>query len=427
VPILEGDAALKDYSALTYTAAFDNLIEDLRLRYPFTAYKQIDWDAIVAEIRPAVVEAEERNDRDAFSLALLRLTVMLKDGHAGVTPPYDWIFTNYGGGLGMYLGITDDRRISLRCVAPGLPAANAGIEEAAVITAWNGEDPVAVMQSAPELFPSSTEFNRELERLRWMSRMRPGTEVTVEYRNPDESETRTATLTAVEGAEGLGSAPCGEALNDPVEMPVTVEVLPSGIGYVKVNTFSDDVILMTHAWEWAIERLNALQVPALIVDVRLNGGGSGNLATYFAGSFYKESFVLNTAFLSDESGTQIDIGDTRVDPAPVQWDGPVATIINPGCASACEIFAAAMALDPSHLIVGRSPSAGVEAGVEPWLLPDGIYFQAPVIAFRNPDGSIFLEGVGVVPNVKVPNTPENLLVTPRVDAALAVAVQALQS
>ncbi|HKG27031.1 MAG TPA: S41 family peptidase, partial [Thermomicrobiales bacterium] len=101
-------------------------------------------------------------------------------------------------------------------------------------------------------------------------------------------------------------------------------------------------------------------------------------------------------------------------------------LINPGCASACEIFAAAMAHDPSHLIVGRSPSAGVEAGVEPWVLPDGISFQAPVIAFHNPDGSIFLEGVGVIPNVRVPNTPENLLVTPRVDAALDVAVQALQ-
>ncbi len=86
-----------------------------------------------------------------------------------------------------------------------------------------------------------------------------------------------------------------------------------------------------------------------------------------------------------------------------------------------------MAHDPSHLIVGRSPSAGVEAGVEPWVLPDGVSFQAPVIAFRNPDGSIFLEGVGVIPNVKVPNTPENLLVTPRVDAALDTAVAALES
>jgi carboxyl-terminal processing protease len=209
-------------------------------------------------------------------------------------------------------------------------------------------------------------------------------------------------------------------------MPVTGEVLPSGIGYVKVNTFDDDVILMTHAWEWAIRRMNDLHVPGLILDLRSNGGGNGGIATYFAGSFYETSFVLNTAFLSDESGKQVDVGDTRIDPSRVRWSGPVATIINPGCASACEIFAAALAHNPAHLIVGRSPSAGVEAGVEPWRLPDGLYFQAPVIAFHNPDGSIFLEGQGVVPNVKVPNTPENLLLSPKKDAALDLAVQSLQ-
>jgi C-terminal processing protease CtpA/Prc len=426
VPILEGDAGLKDLSNLSYTAAFDELIKELRLRYPFTAYKHIDWDQIVSDIRPRIAQAERQRDKAAFNLAMLDFTNMLHDGHVAVSPPNQWIAANYGGGLGMYLGITDDRRISLRCVAPGLPAAKAGIEEAAVITAWNGEDPLAVLARTPEIFPASTDFNRELDRLTWMGRMKPGDKVTVTYENPGDTETKTATLVAVRDAAGLGSAPCGEQLSDPAEMPVTVTVLPSGIGYVKVDTFEDDVILMTHAWDWAIQRLNALRVPAVIVDVRLNSGGNGDLATYFAGSFYDKPFVLNTAFLSDDTGKQIDVGDTTVDPSPEQWKGPVAVIINPGCASACEIFAAAVAHDPNHLIVGRSPSAGVEAGVEPWTLPDGLYFQAPVIAFHNPDGSIFLEGVGVVPNVKVPNTPENLLVTPRVDAALDTAVGALQ-
>lgn len=426
VPILEGDAGLKDLSKLSYTAAFDELVKELRVRYPFTAYKHINWDQIVAQIRPRIVDAEQRHDKAAFNLALQDFTLMFHDGHIGVTPPTDWILANYGGGLGMFLGITDDRRISLRCVTPGLPAAQAGIKEAAVITSWNGEDPLAVLAHAPEIFPASTDFNRELERLTWMGRMQPGTKVTVAFQNPGDAQAKTATLVAVQDPAGLGSSPCGEQLTDPSELPVTVKVLPSGIGYVKVDTFEDDVILMTHAWEWAIQRLNDLQVPAVIVDVRLNGGGSGNLATYFAGSFYDTSFVLNTAFLFAATGKQIDVGDTTIDPAPVRWKGPVAVIINPGCASACEIFAAALAHDPHHLIVGRSPSAGVEAGVEPWALPDGLSFQAPVIAFHNPDGSIFLEGTGVVPNVKVPNTPETLLVTPRVDAALDTAVAALQ-
>jgi C-terminal processing protease CtpA/Prc len=426
VPILEGDAGLKDLSKLSYTAAFDELIKELRVRYPFTAYKHIDWDQVVSDIRPRIVQAEQDNDKTAFNLALLDFTRMLHDGHVEVSPPGDWIVANYGGGIGVYLGITDDRRITLRCVTPGLPADKAGIKAAAVITSWNGEDPLAVLARAPELSGASTDLNRELYRLAWMSRMKPGDTVTLTYQNPGDTESKTATLVAVEDQAGLGSSSCGEQLSDPAEMPVTVKVLPSGIGYIKVDTFEDDVILMTHAWDWAIQRLNALHVPAVIVDVRLNSGGNGDIATYFAGSFYDKPFVLNTAFLFDQNGKQIDVGDTKIDPSPEQWKGRVAVIINPGCASACEIFAAAVAHDPHHLIVGRSPSAGVEAGVEPWILPDGLYFQAPVIAFHNPDGSIFLEGVGVVPNVKVPNTPENLLETPRVDAALDAAVKALK-
>jgi hypothetical protein len=42
VPIVEGDAGLKDLSALGYTQAFDELIAQLRLRYPFTDYKHLD-------------------------------------------------------------------------------------------------------------------------------------------------------------------------------------------------------------------------------------------------------------------------------------------------------------------------------------------------------------------------------------------------
>lgn len=82
-------------------------------------------------------------------------------------------------------------------------------------------------------------------------------------------------------------------------MPVTVKVLESGVGYIRVNTFADDAVLMTHAWDWAISRLNDLGVSGLIVDVRGNGGGSGFLATYMAGSFYDDEFPLSEVYFED--------------------------------------------------------------------------------------------------------------------------------
>ncbi len=183
-------------------------------------------------------------------------------------------------------------------------------------------------------------------------------------------------------------------------------------------------MLLARTWEWALNRMKALGAPALIIDVRLNGGGSALLARYFAGSFYKAAFTLDKTFQADASGQLVLVGQDDVQAAPVQWDKPVAVLIGPACVSACELFAAALAHDPQHLVVGRYPTAGVEAGVEPWTLPDGLYFQAPTVQMQTPAGQVFLEGRGVLPNVKVPVTVESLLYSDAQE--LAAAESALQ-
>jgi hypothetical protein len=81
-----------------------------------------------------------------------------------------------------------------------------------------------------------------------------------------------------------------------------------------------------------------------------------------------------------------------------------------------------MAEDPDHLLVGYYPTAGMEAGVNWWLMPGGIEFQASIYrSFRN--GGPFLEGIGVAPNVEVPATTENLL-NPE-DEVITIAEEAL--
>jgi C-terminal processing protease CtpA/Prc len=423
VAILEGDVALKDLSALSYTAAFDALIAELRLRYPFTDFKRLDWDAIVAELRPLIEQAELDGDLLAFNLALMRLAVLMQDGHVGVAPPYGYLSQQFGGGLGVVLGQTDDGRVVVRCVAADSPAAAAGISAAAEIVGWNGQPVAQALAETEQLFAESTPLGVTLQRLSMLTRMPVGAAAAVAFVNPGEAE-RTAEVVAVDEPLG-GDQPCGLDLADPAEMPVTVEVLDSGIGYLRINTFYDDMTLMTHSWEWALRRLRQLDVPALIIDVRANGGGLGALPLYFAGSFYDEEFELSRQVYVDETGQPLVSYTDRVQPTPVRWQRPVAVLIDSNCASACEIFAAAMAHDPDHLIVGRTPTAGVEAAVFPWLLPGNISFQAPLIALHDADGNVFLEGSGVPPTVQVPNTPETLLLAADNDAVLAAAETAL--
>ncbi len=421
VPILEGLSANNDLSALSYTAAFDALVKDLRVRYTFTEYKKIDWDALVRDIRPLIVQAEQAKDKDGFSIAMGRFVARFKDGHVYVDTPADYLTAQTAGGIGLVLSQADDGQVIARLVLDALPSAAAGIKVGALITQWNGQ-PINTALDATELLftPQSSPISSRLQQLRYIMRAPVGTKYSITFQNPGEAaKTVTVTSVAERQSFSLSSTRTLGPTTAPEELPITLKLLPSGYGYIKISTFSGDSILMTRSWEYAIQKMTQLQAKGIIVDMRSNGGGSGLLADHFAASFTQESFVLNETYAADKSGKFLYVGKSVIDPAPVQWEGPVAVLVGPSCASACEIFSAAVAHDPKHLIVGRYPSAGVEAGVEPWTLPDGLYFQAPVFQIRYPDGRIFLEGTGVVPNVKIPVTVQTLLAGKEDDIAAA--------
>lgn len=420
VDILEGDGGLKDLSDLGYVEAFDALVEEMRLRYPFTAYKDLDWDAIVDEIRPRVERAEATGDARLFQVAMMRFTVLIGDGHVSVSPNVDFLIEQYGAGYGISLGQTDEGEVVVTDVRSDSSAEDAGIDPGAEIITWNDEPVSRAVAEIDLLFAASSPHTTALQQLDLLTRGEPDETAEVVFQNLDADEVAT-TLTAEVDLDGLIEmfTPSGTVL---AELPVTVEILPSGYGYIRVNTFLDDLILMTHAWDWAIGQLSDLQVPGLIVDVRGNGGGNGAVATYFAGTFYDEPFDLAAAYFADESGEFVYNGTEVVRPNGLDWDEPVAVLVDENCASACEDFAAAMAIDSDHLIVGQYATAGVMAGIYPWELPDELYFQAPLVYFED-DNGVWLEGVGVQPTVDVPVTVESLLSED--DVVLAAAEDAL--
>jgi len=423
MPILEGLGGNNDLSKLTYTQAFDALVKDLKIRYPFSDYKKINWNTIVSTIRPMVAQAEKDKDQTAFNIAMLHFSATFHDGHLSTQPPQDYFLQQNIGGLGISLGQTDDGVVIARAVLDNLPAANAGIQAGAKITAWNGKPIEQALSSVELLFePESSPIPTRLKQLLFMTRSPVGTKVSVTYQNPGDASAATANMTSVEDRQSFGLYSL-EAPTGPTDLPLTEQVLPSGIGYIKVDTFESDPILLSHEWEYTLKQFKGQNVPSLIIDVRGNGGGLGAMADYLAGSFYNQEFVLNQFYQATRDGQFLPGAKDIVEPSPVQWDKPVAVLIGPDCASACEIFSAEMAHDSKHLMVGRYPTGGIEASVEAWTLPGGIYFQAPTARFQTPDGKIFLEGVGVVPNVKVPVTAETLLATD--DQELPAAEKAL--
>jgi C-terminal processing protease CtpA/Prc len=421
IPLHEAVGIYQDLSNLDYVEAFDALVEDLRVRYAFKKFKETDFDEMVEEIRPLVVEAERNNDPEAFHLAIIRFGVLFEDGHVGVGiregAAVEYLAERYGGTPGITLGETDDGEVIVVTVLPGSPADEAGIEPGAELHSWDGDDLDDALDGVELFRGASSPHGLRAHQLRLLPRMPVGTEVEFEIRNPGERRGETVELEAVEDLAGWEAIKNRHRQNL-AELPVTANVLPSGVGYIRVNTFMDDVALMFDSWEWAMEKMIELEVPALIVDVRGNGGGWGSMATYFAGSFTAKRFVLTEEFMADREGEFQPAGRTVVYPSPIQWTKPVAVLIDSNCASACEIFSAAMAHNPDIEIVGHTPTAGVEAGVFPWTLPDDIYFQASIILLLDGDGEVFLEEVGVLPTIDVPVTIESLL-SPEDEVVLA--------
>jgi len=409
IPIIEGDDGFTDYSHKTYTEAFDALIKDLKAQYVYTDIKGIDFDALAAKYRPMIEKAEQDKDVNAFQAALYAFSLEFHDGHVSSSPPQA-IYDTIKGRLGMRLAETDEGDVIVISVTEGLPADKAGIKLGATIDTWNGKPVADAAKDERLIIGQSSEHAIKDEQYEFLTRGTLGDTVEVTFRNPDGSEQK-ATLTFSEDIDGrdvAANTKISAEGEDYSGLPIVAKMLPSGIGYIKINTFFADPILMTTAWDYALNNLISLGAVGLIVDVRDNGGGYATGSLYFAGSFTDTSYVVNEDMQLDSDGNLVDAGTLQVDPSPVQWPNPVAILVDDSCASACEIFAGAMSLNPRVAIVGYTPTAGIEAGVAQWAMPDGTYFQASVLgSYRS--GKLFIEGTGIAPTVVVPATREDLL------------------
>ena len=416
IDLLEPEStALDDFSGLTYTEAFDQMLEKFTNEYAFTEFKEIDWPAKSAEFRPRFEQAEQANDPHAYALALRDFAWSIPDAHIGFDQSLldDDFLTETAGGLGFAMRATDDGAIIANFVLPGGPAEAAGMEWGAAIIALDGQPTAEVVAaSVPWSSPFSNPLIARLQQLRYALRfpLEKGA-VEVTFQNPGGSE-QTAALEVVEERASFSVSSFFAGQSD-TALPVEFDVLPSGNGYLKVNSFLDNDVLSIQVWERALQYFIQNQVPGVIIDMRVNGGGSGWLADQMAAYFFDEEVVTgNTAYYDDASGDfYMDPGDqdSMLPPrAELQYSGPVAVLIGPGCASACEFFTYDMTLQDRALIVGQYPTDGAGGSVEQFLMPEDLAFQLTIGRAVDAEGQIQIEGTGVAPTLRAPVTVETL-------------------
>lgn len=407
----EGDIAVNDFSDLSYIEAFNSLYEKASKEYPFTQEKGIKWSKLYEDTYPDVKDAQ---DAQEYYRALREFINKIPDAHVGLSFNADIFFEERGGGLGLVLTELGDDRVIVSGLLPDTPAADANIELGAEILSINGSTiSDKINDVIPDFGPYSTDHHKRLEQVVFSTRFPPYEEISISYRNPGETTTREDTFTTeVEYDSLFESIPTFKL--DEVALPVEGEILDdSGLGYIRINTFSDDYSLMAKTWDHYIESFIANDVPGLIIDVRTNSGGSGSIALDFAGYFFDEKRDLyQSKYYNDKSGefelTQLP---AVVKPGTTYYDQPVAVIISPYCISACEGFAYAMRQNSEAVIIGHFPTAGAfgEVGRGQYELPEDISAQFPTGRPETLAGELLIEGTGVIPDITIPVTLDSAL------------------
>jgi hypothetical protein len=168
----------------------------------------------------------------------------------------------------------------------------------------------------------------------------------------------------------------------------------------------------------------ANQLPGIIIDMRYNGGGT---PLGLAGFLTDQEIVLGQSYYYNENSQAFEAEGTpdKIIPNTNQYRfDTIAVLVGPACASACEEEAYGFSQVPGAEVVGMFPSSSMfgEVSRGQFILPEGFSVQFPTGRYLLPDGSLFLEGTGVQPTIRVPMTADNAISTEDVILQTAEAV-----
>jgi len=185
------DVALKDFSGMSYTEAFEAMFAVVRVEYAFNGIdgKQPDWDALYAEILPRVQQAERDNDRQAYYLALRDFTLAFNDGHVGLGGGSQYLGEMFQrdveGGYGFAIRELDDGRFLVNFLLAGGPAEQSGMVLGAELLEVDGRPTAeALLDVRPYSMPHSSTFSLRYQQARYLLRAPLNTERVFTFANP---------------------------------------------------------------------------------------------------------------------------------------------------------------------------------------------------------------------------------------------------
>lgn len=180
-----------------------------------------------------------------------------------------------------------------------------------------------------------------------------------------------------------------------------VEILPGGVGYLRLDGFDSHVDEAQPAIASAMNLLAGSDV--VIVDLRRNGGGSSRALPLILGYFLGPDAVHFATRRERWTGLVEPLYTTPPANGARHYDKPLIILTSGTTYSLAEHFTYHLKSLRPTIIVGERTYGGGN-GWDPVVLNDDFYLRLPRVGFSNArTGTIFVEGEGITPDIPVPS------------------------
>ncbi len=401
----------KGYRAYDYAKDFRDGFKAIKDHYILTEHKGVDLDALYNEFLPRFEAVNISQDEDENTIVWTEFCARFNDGHVYFAPGEDYeaimerIYDKVlGNDYGLALMTLSDGSTAAVNVQPDSEAYKAGIRNGTIVTGWDGVSPENIDDSVLRYFTFADKDNRSFYRTLF-SAGTGGDSVTVAFLDENGSE-KTAVLPKIGAYYSGRLKEAQKAIDGGIEtghlMWEEIDENTSAFR-IKMMMFdsesmeSGDYTFLKSDIIDKLEEMKAAEKNHVIIDMRSNAGGSGDMVKAIASIFAPvgEHYYCTDAlwsdsaggYVTDENGRFVKDKDNYFTGEDL-WDGKVTILVNQNSVSAADHLALVMQGMPDVTVMGFTEPNGSAQGV------GGMYFDnGSMLSFS---GSLLLDENGDV-------------------------------